>query len=47
MTIEVIEATFATVPVERLPGVIDGCLWEFEDPENWPDLNAVNQVMQA
>jgi hypothetical protein len=35
--------TLASIPADRLPSVIDGWLWEFHDPANWP--NAVDAAV--
>jgi hypothetical protein len=37
----------AGIPADRLCYVIDGWLWEFDEPENWPDRHAVGKVMQG
>ena len=37
----------ASIPADRLPSVIDGWLWEFHDPANWPDAPAVRELIDA
>ena len=39
----------ASIPVDRLPGVIEAWLWEFHDPANWPtgkDVWALIETLQ-
>jgi hypothetical protein len=35
----------ASIRAERLLGVIQIWLWEFEDPQNWPSSEAVREMV--
>jgi len=39
--------TIASIEVERLHGVMQIWLWEFEKPENWPTRDSVLEAIVA
>jgi hypothetical protein len=39
--------TVADIPADRLVGVIQIWLWEFEKPQNWPSTNDVRWMIEA